>query len=58
MERKRSAYKMLVGKLKKRRPPGRSGCRWEENIEIYLKILEGGWIGFVSFRIGTNGGLL
>jgi hypothetical protein len=32
MKRKRSAYKILVGNLKERRPPGRSGRRREDNI--------------------------
>jgi hypothetical protein len=37
---KRNAYRILVGKLEGKRPPGR---RWVNNIKIYLR--EIGWDG-------------
>jgi hypothetical protein len=29
----RNAYKILAGKLERKRPPGRNGCRRDENIK-------------------------
>jgi hypothetical protein len=29
----KNAYKILIGMLEGKRPLGRSGCRWENNIE-------------------------
>ena len=37
----RGAYKVLVGKLERKRQLGRPRCRWEDNIKIDLQ--EGGW---------------
>jgi hypothetical protein len=31
------AYNILVGRPEGRRPPGRSKCRWEDNIEMDLR---------------------
>jgi hypothetical protein len=36
-----NAYRMLVGKAKKKRPLGRSGRRWVDNIKMDLKNI--GW---------------
>jgi hypothetical protein len=49
----------LVGKAEGKRPIGRSGRRWEDNIKMDLR-KQGFevWIGFIWFRIGTGGGLL
>jgi hypothetical protein len=33
----RNAYKILAGKSEGRRPLGRSGRRWEDNIKLDLK---------------------
>jgi hypothetical protein len=37
MGEKRDAYRILVGILKGRRPLGRTGRRWEDNIKMDLK---------------------
>jgi hypothetical protein len=39
MGEKRNAYtrRILVGKPEEKRPPGRSRCRWEDNIKMDLK---------------------
>jgi hypothetical protein len=39
----RNAYRILAGKPEGKRPLGRSGCRWVDNIEVYLR--EIGWDG-------------
>jgi hypothetical protein len=36
MGKKRGAYRVLVGKPDVKRPPERSGRRWEDNIKMYL----------------------
>ena len=41
MGEKRGAYRVLVGKPERRRPPGRSRRRWEDNIKMDLR--EVGW---------------
>jgi hypothetical protein len=43
MREKRNAYRILVGKLEGKRPPGRPGCRWEDNIRMDLRDI--GWGG-------------
>jgi hypothetical protein len=35
--RKMNVYKILVGKSHRRRPHGRHGCKWEENVYVGLK---------------------
>jgi len=37
MEELRNAYKIFVGKLEGKRPPGRPSCRWEGNIRLLLR---------------------
>lgn len=37
MEEKRYEYKVLVGKPARRRPLGKSKCKWEDNIKVDLK---------------------
>jgi hypothetical protein len=34
MGQRRNAYRVLVGKSEKKRPPGICRCRWEVNIKI------------------------
>jgi hypothetical protein len=55
----RNAYRMLVGKPKRKRPLGRPRCRWVNNIKMNLG--EIGWVGMEWFglaKIETNGGVL
>jgi hypothetical protein len=40
---KRNAYRILMGKLERKRPLGRSRCRWVDNIKMDLR--EIGWDG-------------
>jgi hypothetical protein len=40
MEDIRHAYKILVGKLERKGPLGRSGRRWEENINAHISEVE------------------
>jgi hypothetical protein len=55
----RGAYNILVGRPEGRRPLGRPGRRWEDNIEMDLgEIGFGDVIGFIGLRTGTVGGLL
>jgi hypothetical protein len=37
----KNAYKILVREPEGKTPPGRSRCRWEDNIRMYLR--EIGW---------------
>jgi len=48
---------VLVGKPEGKRPLGRLGLRWEDNIKMVLKVM-GDWIGSSWLRIGTGGGVL
>jgi len=34
---RRSLYRVLVGKPEGKRPLGRPGCRWEDNIKMDLQ---------------------
>jgi len=47
-----------MGKLERKRPPGRRGCLWEDNIRMDLK--ESRWVSvdLIDFvQIGTTGGV-
>jgi hypothetical protein len=59
MVEKRIVYRLLVVKPEGKRPLGRRGRRWIDNIKMDL--LEIGivlWTGLVCLRIGTGGELL
>jgi hypothetical protein len=50
-----------VGKPEGRRPLGRPGRKWVDNIKMDLREIgwDGvDWIGWIWLRIGTSGGLL
>ena len=54
-----SAYKVLLGKLDKKRPLGTHRRRWEGNIKMDLQEVGCGvWTGLSWLRIGTGGGHL
>jgi hypothetical protein len=57
---KKGVYRVLVGKPEVKRPPGRPGLRWEDNIKMNLQEVGcvGVWTGSSWLRIGTCGGLL
>jgi len=49
----RGVYRVLVGKLEKKRPLGRPRCRWVENIRMDLQEVGCGymdWIGLAQER--------
>jgi hypothetical protein len=58
-EEKKNAYRLLMGKLEGKGPPGRPRCRWMDNIEMDLGEIGWGGIDWIDWlRIGTSGGLL
>jgi hypothetical protein len=48
----RSAYRILVGKPEGKRPLGRYGHRWKDNIRMNLK--ETGWEGVDWIHLGQD----
>jgi hypothetical protein len=42
MEKRRGAYRVLVGKPEEKRPLGRPKHRWEDNIKLDLQAVRGG----------------
>ena len=53
MEEGRSAFKILTGKPTGKRPLGRPGCRWEDNIRMDLEdicISAGNWVDSAQDR--------
>ena len=55
MEEGRSAFKILTGKPAGKRPLGRPGHRWEDNIRMDFKEIG---IGLIQLRIGIIRGPL
>jgi hypothetical protein len=55
---RRDACRILVGKSEGKRPLGRPGRRWENNIKWISRSGMGAWTGLIWLRIGTSGGLL
>jgi hypothetical protein len=56
---RKSAYKVLVGRLEEKRPLGRTRFGWEDNIKVNLQAV--GWEKrneLIWLRIGTVGGCL
>jgi hypothetical protein len=55
----RNSYRVLLGKLEGKRPLGRPRRRWEDNIEMDIRGIDGVvWTRFIWLRMGTSGGLL
>jgi hypothetical protein len=40
----RNGYKILIGKADRKRPFGRSRCRWEDNIKMDLIVIGFGFV--------------
>ena len=56
---RRGVYSVLVGKPEGKRPLGRPGRRWQDNIKLDLQEVElGAWTGSSWLRIRTGGGPL
>jgi hypothetical protein len=57
--KRRSVYRVLVGKPEGNRPLGRPKPRWEDNIKMNLQELGGvTCTGLIWLRIGTDDGHL
>jgi hypothetical protein len=55
MGEEKSVYRVLLGNHKVKRPLGRPGRRWEDNLRIDLQELGCGdmdWIGLAQYRVG------
>ena len=52
-------YRFMVGKLERKRPLGRTGHKWEDNIKMdHREVGCGVGTGLIWLRIGTGGGHL
>jgi hypothetical protein len=59
MRENRNTYKILVGRLEGKRPLGKTGRSWVDNIKMDLRAI--GWDGMdflICLGIGTSGWLL
>jgi hypothetical protein len=54
----RGTYRILLRRPEGKRPLGRPGRRWEDNIKMDLQWDGGAWTGLIWLRIGKGGGLL
>jgi hypothetical protein len=54
IEEKRTAYRILVGKLERKRPLGRPRRRWEDNVQLDLR--EMGWDGMGWIHVAQDRG--
>jgi hypothetical protein len=51
---RRGVYRILVGRPEGKRPLGRPGCRWEDNIKMdfrEIRIDEANWIQLAQDRV-------
>jgi hypothetical protein len=56
---KMNAYRLLVGKTKRKTPPGVQRCRWVDDIETDLGAKEcDGVTGLLWLKIETSGALV
>jgi hypothetical protein len=51
-EKKKNAYRTLVGKREGKRPLGRPRRRWVDNIKMDLRYIE--WDGMVSIELAED----
>jgi hypothetical protein len=54
MGKKRNAYRILVGKPKRRRPLGRPRRRWVDNIKMDLREIGGDGVDWVDLAQDRN----
>jgi hypothetical protein len=52
------SVKCLVGKPEDKRPRGRPGRIWKDNIRMDIRELRWEVVNWIHLRIGTSGGLL
>jgi hypothetical protein len=52
LEKRRGAYRVLVGKHEEKRPLGKPRRRWEDNIKMDVK--EVGWGGMDSIDLAQD----
>jgi hypothetical protein len=55
---KRNLYRILVGKPKGKKPPGRPRCRWLDNIKMDVRELRWGCMNWIDLFQDRRGGLL
>jgi hypothetical protein len=59
MGEKGDAYRILVGKPEGKRPLGRPGCRWVDNIKMDLRAIEWDGVDWIDIAQDMDsGGLL
>jgi hypothetical protein len=51
---KRNAYSLLVGELEGKRPLGRPGCRWVDNIRMNLGEIAWGGVDYIGLAQDRN----
>jgi hypothetical protein len=57
--RGRSVFRILFGKPEEKKPLGRRGIRWEDDIKIDLKeMVMKVWTEFMWLRVGNSGWLV
>jgi hypothetical protein len=48
MGEERNVYRVLIGKLERKRPLGRPSCRWEDGIRVDLGEIGWGSVGWIQ----------
>jgi len=54
MGERRDLYRNLVRKPEEKRPPGRSGRRWEDDIKIDLQKVRCGGMDWIDLALGRD----
>ena len=54
MGERRGVYRVLVGKPKGKRPPGRHRRRWEDNIKMDLQEVGSGGVDWIELAQNRN----
>jgi hypothetical protein len=58
MGEKRNVCSLLVGKPERKRPQGRSRCKWEDNIEMDLVEIRWAGVDWIGLAQDSTGGEL